>query len=152
MEPESLLPHSQVPATCPYPEPYQSISPGPRHCLWIFHNKISFNKEELLAPRPPPKLEDRPLSAAHDCLFSIFAATLHIGGRSCICILRTRHGVVIGTHLSITWQGCVHFAILPLILGRYFSTLDHCFSTFVRPRPGKFFLHKTRVRSQQIYS
>ena len=32
------------------------------------------------------------------------------------------------------------------------DTLDHCFSTFVRPRPGKFFFHKTRARSQQIYS
>ena len=30
--------------------------------------------------------------------------------------------------------------------------LHQCFSTFVRPRPGKFFFHKTRVRSQQIYS
>jgi len=27
-----------------------------------------------------------------------------------------------------------------------------CFSTFVRPRPGKFFFHMTRARSQQIYS
>ena len=27
-----------------------------------------------------------------------------------------------------------------------------CFSTFVRPRPGKFFFHKKRARSQQIYS
>jgi hypothetical protein len=25
MEPEGLLPHSQVPAACPYPEPAQSI-------------------------------------------------------------------------------------------------------------------------------
>jgi hypothetical protein len=24
MEPEGSLPHSQEPATCPYPEPYQS--------------------------------------------------------------------------------------------------------------------------------
>jgi hypothetical protein len=28
--------------------------------------------------------------------------------------------------------------------------LDQCFSTFVRPRPGKFFFCKTRARSQQI--
>jgi len=27
-----------------------------------------------------------------------------------------------------------------------------CFSTSVRPRLGKFFFHKTRARSQQIYS
>jgi len=31
-------------------------------------------------------------------------------------------------------------------------TQDQRFSTFVRPRPGKFFFHKTRARSQQIYS
>jgi len=30
--------------------------------------------------------------------------------------------------------------------------LDQWFSTFVRPRPGKFFFYKTRARSQQIYS
>jgi len=30
--------------------------------------------------------------------------------------------------------------------------VDRCFSMFVRPQPGKFFFHKTRVRSQQIYS
>ena len=32
------------------------------------------------------------------------------------------------------------------------NSLDQCFSTFVRPRPGKFFFHKTSARSQQIYS
>jgi len=30
--------------------------------------------------------------------------------------------------------------------------LAQCFSTFVRRRPVKFLFHKTRVRSQQIYS
>jgi len=29
--------------------------------------------------------------------------------------------------------------------------LNQCFSTLVRPRPGKFLFHKTRARSQQIY-
>jgi len=32
---------------------------------------------ELLALRPSPKLEDNPSSAACDCLFNIFAVTLH---------------------------------------------------------------------------
>jgi len=31
-------------------------------------------------------------------------------------------------------------------------SVDQCFSTFVRPRPGKFFFHKMRARSKQIYS
>ena len=33
-----------------------------------------------------------------------------------------------------------------------FVKLHQCFPTFVRPRHGKFFFHKTRARSQQIYS
>ena len=37
----------------------------------------SFSSEMLLAPRPTPKLEDHPLSVVRDCLFNIFAATLH---------------------------------------------------------------------------
>jgi hypothetical protein len=32
------------------------------------------------------------------------------------------------------------------------GALTQCFSTIVRPRPGKFFFHKTRARSQHIYS
>jgi hypothetical protein len=114
MEPENSLPHSQEPATCPYPEPYQSspgppptswrsililsfhlrlglkshipfpllklyqrISPGPRLCQ-MFRKMVIFDGEELLAPRPIPKLEDHPLSAVRDCLLNVFAATLHI--------------------------------------------------------------------------
>jgi hypothetical protein len=44
----------------------------------MFRNIVIFDGEELLAPRLTPKLEDHPLSAARDCLFIIFAATLHI--------------------------------------------------------------------------
>ena len=47
-----------------------------------FRNMIRFYGEELLAPRPNPKLEDHPLSAVRHCLFNIFATTLHIGDRS----------------------------------------------------------------------
>jgi hypothetical protein len=41
----------------------------------VFRNLVIFYGEELLAPRPTPKLEDHPLSAVRDC---IFAATLPI--------------------------------------------------------------------------
>ena len=57
-----------------------------------------FYREWLLAPRPTPKLEDHPLSAVHDCLFNLFAATLHIGGRSSIRNLKKRHAVVTLLH------------------------------------------------------
>jgi hypothetical protein len=58
-----------------------------------------FYGEGLLAPRPTPKLEDHPSSAVRGCLFNLFTATLHIGGRSSIRNLRTRHAVVTGTHI-----------------------------------------------------
>jgi len=79
------------------------ISPGPRH-MYPFCNKASFHSEELLAPHPTHKLEDHPLSVFRDCIFNIFAATLHIGGCSSICSLRIRH--VTGTHLSWSWRIC----------------------------------------------
>jgi len=44
----------------------------------IFCNKLVSYCEELLAPCPTPKLKDHPLSSVHNCLFSIFTATLHI--------------------------------------------------------------------------
>jgi hypothetical protein len=44
----------------------------------MFCNVVILYGEELLAPRPTPKLEDHPLSAVRDCLFNVFAATLHI--------------------------------------------------------------------------
>ena len=111
MEPESSLPHSQVTATCFYPEPDRSIPcphiPLPEDpSVWTFLNMISFYGEELLAPRSTPNLEDHPLSAVRGCFFNIFVATLHIGGRSCIRNVRTRHAVVTGTHLSWSLAFC----------------------------------------------
>jgi hypothetical protein len=49
----------------------------------MFRNNASFYGEELLAPRPNPKLKDHPLSAVGHSLF--------------IRNLRTRHAVVTGT-------------------------------------------------------
>jgi hypothetical protein len=58
---------------------------------------MSFYSEELLAPRPTPKLEDYPLSAVRNYLFNIFAATLHIGDRYSIRNLSMSHAVITGT-------------------------------------------------------
>jgi hypothetical protein len=108
MEPKSLLPYSQVPA--------------PRLSLWIFCNKISFYGEESLAPRPTPKLEDHPLPAVHDCLFDIFAASLHIGGRSSIRNQRICLAVVTGTCLSQTiW---LLFGIYTMLILQYLCNLE----------------------------
>jgi hypothetical protein len=95
---------SNIPSTkflIPFPllRSYQRISPCVRH-QFVFCNKIHFYGE-LLAPRPAPKLEDHPLSALRNCLFSVFAPTrtVRIGGRSSIRKLTTRRAVGTGTHL-----------------------------------------------------
>jgi len=79
---------------CSFPllRSHQRISPSPKH-IYRFGN-------ELLAPRPNPKLENYPLSAVRDCLFNTFAATFHTDGRSSVRKLTTRHTVVTRTHLS----------------------------------------------------
>jgi hypothetical protein len=54
----------------------QRIYPGLR-LLVNFLKKLIFYDEDLV-PSPTPKLVDHPLSVVRDCLFNIFAATLHI--------------------------------------------------------------------------
>lgn len=65
----------------------------------MFRNTVIFYGQ-LLASRGTPKLEDHPLSVFRDSLFSVFAATVRVGGRSSIRSMRTRHALVTGTHLS----------------------------------------------------
>jgi len=97
MEAKRSLPRSKQPAALPSSE--QKISRRQTQ-LWTFHKMAIFCGEELLAPRPTTKLEDHPLSAVRDCLFSVFTATLLFGDRSSIRIPRTRQAVVEGTVLS----------------------------------------------------
>jgi hypothetical protein len=66
--------------------------------MYLYRNKAIFYGEEFLALRPTPKLEEDTFSALRDCLFNIFAATLHTGGRSFIRSIRKRQAVVIGSH------------------------------------------------------
>jgi len=63
-----------------------------RSCV-TFHNKLILYGEDLLVPHPTLKLEDNLFSAVHNCLFNIFAATLH-NWRTYIRNLRTCHAVV----------------------------------------------------------
>jgi hypothetical protein len=81
---------------------YHSISPGSRQ-VCMFRDYDSFYGQELSAPRPTLKLEDRPLSAVRDYLFNTFAATLHTRGHSSIHNTRTRYDTVTATHLSWDW-------------------------------------------------
>jgi hypothetical protein len=98
MEPRDSLPNSQKFTTCLYPE-----------CDMLYG--------ELLALRPPPKLEDHLLSDVRDCLFNKFVAILHTGRRSSIRNLRMHVAVVTGSHLSRIYQHAFSFMV------EYFSTV-----------------------------
>jgi hypothetical protein len=119
MEPEGLLLRLQEPATCPYPEPDQSSACPPpppiplpadlgrtKGSVQAWGTCIHFAGRPVFTVRRCQHLAQHqswithPLSPVRDCLFSIFAATLHIGGRSSVRNLRTHHAVVARTHLS----------------------------------------------------
>jgi len=57
-----------------------------------------------------------------------------------INITRTRRTVVFWVYLKLIFCDLIE------------CSLQQCFSAFVRPRPSKFFFHKSRARSEQIYS
>ena len=95
-------------------------------------SSYGFLYHSLMQPllRCPPVISA--LIALQDCL----RIQLHDGTHRCLLVVTSK--------LSL-WP--THF------FGQFVpGTLTHCFSTFVRPRPGKFFFHKTRARSQQSYS
>ena len=104
---------------------YQSISPRQMLCLWIFRNKIRSNREELLAPRPTAKLGNHPLSAFRGCLFNIFAATVHITGRSSIRNFMVRHAVVTGSHSFNQQCKCNPKFLKNSLFNHHFACIPH---------------------------
>ena len=56
------------------------------------------------------------MSAVCDCLFNIFAATLHTGDRYSTRCLRTLHAVVTGTHFSRMMTMMVVMMIIIIII------------------------------------
>ena len=90
--------------TLPPGEPSEGVvylrivfSPEEASCLQEFLNTNDL-QGGVVRTSPKPQAGGPPLSAVHDCLFNLFAATLHKGGRSSIRKMRTRHAVVTGTH------------------------------------------------------
>src|SRR5215468_10498431 len=63
MEPEGSSPHSQGPATCPYPEPAQSSPCPPSHFLKINFNIIPHLRQGLPTGRLPSSLPTKILYA-----------------------------------------------------------------------------------------
>jgi len=110
------------------------ISPG---LIEWFVTWYVFYGEELLAPRPTPKLENHPLSVVRDCLF---VATIHIGGRSSI-----RHAVVTGTHLS--WGKPYHRLFL-----KYENTESKCRQPFTPLSKVRLSLSWSSRKSRFLYN
>ena len=82
----------------------------------MFFKKVIFYGEELSAPCPTPKLGDHPLLAVRDCLFNIFAATIHIGCCSSVGNLRTHHMVTKYTKHSFGNTYCSSVFVAWLVL------------------------------------
>ena len=106
--------------------------------MWVLLN-IGFHGEALLASRPTPNLEDHPSSAVRDCLFNLFAATLHIGGRSSIRNLRTRHAVgqtqlqyVIGSFIAFSTATMVTRTRLYVMFNTYIDCLVNRTARFLQ--------------------
>jgi hypothetical protein len=62
----------------------------------------------LLAPRPAPKLEGHTLSAVRDCLFNIFAATLHPQPEDAPCLGDRRPPNI---HVSVYFHHMIKFIL-----------------------------------------
>jgi len=61
---------------------------------------MCFSRRGFVSTSPNPQAGGTPSSAVRGCLFNLFTATLHIGGRTSIRNLRTRHAVVTGSHIQ----------------------------------------------------
>jgi len=105
----------------------------------MIRNMTRFYGEQLLAPRPTPKLEDHPLLVVRDCLF---APTVRTAGRSSIHNLMPRHAVPTGTHLS--WGKTYH-----RFLFKYENTGSKCRQPFT-PR-GKVWLSLSRFSRNSCF-
>jgi hypothetical protein len=92
MQPESLFPHLQEAATCPYPEPDRS-SPYPQSTFLrsililsshlslgqcLVRNMFKFLRWGVVSISPKPTLEHHPLPAVRDRLFSAVVTETHL--------------------------------------------------------------------------
>jgi hypothetical protein len=162
-EPEYSSPHTQQPSTGPCPEQVKSnpqpesqslqdprtkshvnfpvltlcqiIRPGPRLCV-VFRNKYLVLRGRVVKPRPTPRLEDHPISAVRDCLFNIFAATLHIWRPSPLSATRGR---------AMPWWQWTHLTWFQELRPRKFS-MYHISCLHIQAR------HRTRTCTDRIHS
>jgi len=100
--------------------------------VWTISNMISLYSDLLLAPHPVPKLEDRPLSVVHDCVFNVLQTTLDIFRLPSIRNLRTLHGMVkmtiVSKWLLKVWRMWTGFVLLIEVVG--FVNVEDCLTSW----------------------
>jgi hypothetical protein len=126
-----------------YPTSWRSIFISLFHCLdrtkgsvqvrgtsSYFVTLYFFLQWGVVSTSPKLQLEDHLLSAVRDCLFNIFAATFHTGGRSSIRNLTKHHAVVTGTHSTRDYSNIIlkkydggFYEFLPLPPANQHSTI-----------------------------
>jgi len=96
MKPDGSLPHSQVPATCPYPEPYQSSPCPPSYFLKIYLNIIlpftPVSSKCLLSLRFPHQNSMYASPLPHKLLDLITRSTDHQASGLQLCIYLLKCG------------------------------------------------------------
>jgi len=125
-------------------------------CGLLFHWRVGYRAEHFTAGRsvlgvPSAAHSALPHHQLHERLFHLqeyarhHAATVQVTwqlNNMDLAIWPSDHDCSYSGHIE-SFAGSIQ---------RSRKVLIQCLSTFVRPRPGKHFFHKTRARSQQIYS
>ena len=138
MDPECSLPHSQKPATYHCSEPVQFSQRPPN---------------QILRFRPHRTRNHKKLNRSQTVLFEYVLILLLIMSRSPefsfpLCSsTRILYSLICRCHSIFLSHRPWLFTVL-CIANITMCVIEQCFSTFVRPRPGKFFFYKTRARSQ----
>ena len=94
-----------------------------KHLACEYFITFCFSRGGVVSASPNPQAGGHPLSTVRDCLFNLFAATLHVGGRSSIRKLRTLHAAVTGTHKHGAYQPRAEFMSAKYI--RMYPGLQH---------------------------
>jgi len=129
MEPEGSLPHSKVPATCPYPQPdrFQSIHAHPTSCrsILVLSSNLCLVSQVVSFPQVSPP---RPCI----CLSSPIHATCPAHLIRLDFITQT----ILGEYISLSSSLCsfLHSLVTSSLLAKIFSTpYSQTPSTYVPP-------------------
>jgi hypothetical protein len=109
-----VLPHAKSHVFSPLLASYQNIRPSHRPCAMFY----SCHSEEMLAPHPITKLEDHPLPAVWNCLFSLDVCIMHF--LDVIIFVQQMHNVY--KQLSVSYSIATCFNVCTSSTGSLLSS------------------------------